>query len=303
MLFNSVEQELWRIFTFYALHADASQPDQMRPAIFLRFSKDCQIISKRLPPTAVELEVTRLLRSKSDIQDTPNAPLLVSYADFLQLLEIMSVKIYSKDDPEIAIKRLLLENVLLLANRRVPSMEVYDIQNPEAHKLVKETFGKQLRRVFDYYLDKADKRRNQAVTAERMRQKDLRLLSNKELHTIHNSRAHILHNLKEICKAHKDFIGYKEYTQFCHDFALKSTSLLTAVQVGEIYLNVVTDAQDMSFEQFATCLVYMACVAYRDAHPDVTTESKLKALLIYMWKAVNDVSRTQQLLRGATSNN
>ncbi|RYG64335.1 hypothetical protein EON64_14215 [archaeon] len=240
----------------------------------------------------MELEVTRLLRSKSDIQETPNAPLLVSYADFLQLLEIMALKIYSKDAPEIAIKRLLLENVLLLANRRVPSMEVYDIQNAEAHKLVKETFGKQLRRVFDYYLDKADKRRNQAVTAERMRQKDLRLLSNKELHTIHNSRAHILHSLKEVCKAHKDFIGYKEYTQFCHDFALKSTSLLTAVQVGEIYLNVVTDAQDMSFDQFATCLIYMACVAYRDSHPDVTTESKVKALLIYMWKVSSSCPRS-----------
>lgn len=60
-MYNSVEQELWRIFTFYSLHGDPNQPEIMRPANFLRFAKDCQITSKKLTPTQIELEITRLV--------------------------------------------------------------------------------------------------------------------------------------------------------------------------------------------------------------------------------------------------
>ncbi len=56
-----IEQELWRIFTFYALHGDPMQPENLRPAHFLRFCKDCQILSKKLNPTVIELEVSRLV--------------------------------------------------------------------------------------------------------------------------------------------------------------------------------------------------------------------------------------------------
>ncbi len=61
MLYASVQEELWRIFTFYALHGDANQPETMRPANFLRFCKDCQIVSKKINPTAVELEIARMV--------------------------------------------------------------------------------------------------------------------------------------------------------------------------------------------------------------------------------------------------
>lgn len=56
-----IEQELWRIFTFYSLHGDPTQPENMRPAHFLRFCKDCQILSRKINPTAIELEVSKLV--------------------------------------------------------------------------------------------------------------------------------------------------------------------------------------------------------------------------------------------------
>jgi hypothetical protein len=58
-IYNSIEEELWRIFTFYALHSDPTMPEIMKPANFIRFCKDCQITSKKLTPSAVELEMTR----------------------------------------------------------------------------------------------------------------------------------------------------------------------------------------------------------------------------------------------------
>ena len=61
-IYNSIEQELWRIFTFYALHSDPTQPETIRPANFLRFAKDVQIVSKRLTAPTIELEITRHVR-------------------------------------------------------------------------------------------------------------------------------------------------------------------------------------------------------------------------------------------------
>lgn len=304
MLYNSIEQELWRIFTFYALHADASQPEALRPAIFLRFTKDCQIVSRRLPPMTVELEVTRLLRSK-DVADTANAT--INFSDFLQLLDILAIKIYPKDNAEIAVKRLLLENVLLLANRRVPSTELYDLSHVEANKVVRETFGKHLAKIFDYYLDRADKRRNAAVAAEKMHQKELRAVTNQDVTQLSQSKSHSLQQLKDLVKSQKDVISYKEYMQFCYDFNLKSTSLLTAVQVGEVFLNLVPLNRDakcesgMTFDLFLKALVYMAFVAFRDAPRSVASEDCVRALLLYMWKAVNDSDKTQRLVRSNRS--
>lgn len=60
-MYNSVEDELWKVFTFYSIHGDANQPEVMRPANFVRFCRDSQIISRKLKPTAVELEVARMV--------------------------------------------------------------------------------------------------------------------------------------------------------------------------------------------------------------------------------------------------
>jgi len=82
--------------------------------------------------------------------------------------------------------------------------------------------------------------------------------------------------------------------QFCHDFNLKSTSLLTAIQVGEIYLNIVPFNFElkamcgMSFDMFCQSILALASVAYRDCSPLVPPADKVRALLLYMWKTVND---------------
>ena len=62
--FNSVEEELWRIFTFYALYSDPTQPQVWKAPTFIRFAKECQIISnksKTLCTSAVELDIARLV--------------------------------------------------------------------------------------------------------------------------------------------------------------------------------------------------------------------------------------------------
>jgi len=182
MIYNSIEEELWRIFTFYALHSDPTQPEVLKPANFIKFCKDCQITSKKFTTSSVELEIARLVscgcvliyftcpslcrffrnvqaRMKSQGVDyiLSNA---INFIDFMQLLEMVSVKvidtgkvacysfylqlhqltrfkynttpqIYPRDSPEVAAKRLVLENVLLLAHRRTPLNDYFDLENVE----------------------------------------------------------------------------------------------------------------------------------------------------------------------------
>eukprot|EP00981_Chlorochromonas_danica_P006343 scaffold1365_cov163-Ochromonas_danica.AAC.33 len=278
----------------------------MRPAVFLRFCKDCQIVSKRMPGTAVELEVARFLKTKENVA-VETVGVMITFADFLCLLDLFAAKIHSKDHSEIAVKRLLLENVLVLANRRVPSMEVYDLDDTAANHVLKETYGKCLMNIFHYYLDRAEKRRNAIVAAEKMRHKDLRALTNAETSRLQERKTAVLTQLQETVKGQRDVISYKEYMQFCYDFNLKSTSLLTAVQVGEIFLNLAPLHVDgpreagLTSELFLRALTYMSFVAYRDLPASVTAENKIKALLLYMWKAVNDSDRTQRLVRNNRS--
>lgn len=59
MIYNSIEEELWRIFSFYTLHADPISPNLMKLANFIRFCKDCQIISKKVTTYLIEIEVTK----------------------------------------------------------------------------------------------------------------------------------------------------------------------------------------------------------------------------------------------------
>ncbi len=98
--------------------------------------------------------------------------------------------------------------------------------------------------------------------------------------------------------------------QFCQDYTLKSTALLTAIEVGEIFLNVVPLQSEfkylelgMNFDMFQQVLIYLAMVAFRDCGPEIEPQYKVKALLLYMWKAVNNTAKTKQFAQGNDRSN
>jgi hypothetical protein len=106
------------------------------------------------------------------------------------------------------------------------------------------------------------------------------------------------------------------HSQFAHDFGLKAVNLLTATQIGEIFLSIVplqtsshsdnTKHRDnesagegmmvagMGFEQFSRSILFMALVAHRTLY--VPTVFRVKALLLHMWKMSNDGGRTLSVL-------
>lgn len=58
---NTIEAELWRIFSFYSLHSDPTLPEQLKVPSFIRFCKDSQIISNKLRGAQIELEIARVV--------------------------------------------------------------------------------------------------------------------------------------------------------------------------------------------------------------------------------------------------
>jgi len=312
---SNIEAELWRIFTFYALHADANVPDMWRINQFVRFAKDCQITSSKFMVSELELEIVRLVRNKrkakggvrsNDFDSTHTIQLF--FPDFLQLLEIVAVRVYptapsgksGNIDASVSLRRLLLENVLLLASRRSDTVEniCNTTKDADVEAVMTATFAKPLMAVFKYYIEKADKRRSQELAAEAVKQGVTRSdFSNRQLTKQEQSASQ---RVRDALRAQKDLISYKEFTSFCQDFTLKSTALLTAIQVGEVFLNVVPVhpttklLRGMTFTAFTQSLVAMAMLAYKEHQ--ISPRNKVMALLHFMWKAVNQGDKAKSAL-------
>lgn len=307
--------ELWSIFTLYSLLADPTNPEQLKVANFLRFAKDSQIISKKLTSTDVELELAKLIRDRRHNETLTlenkkqnyhyNTSFALDFQDFLNCIDhlgtcsiyrlllyfvllthsFVAPKVYDKDPPDAAIRRLLLENVLFLSCRRVK--DLLPLDDPlinEAFVLIKDTFGKSLYNIFTYYYLEAIKKRN--ITT---------------LDTDNNTNDHVTASEKSSNKRRKEAISFKEYSSFCHDFGLKSTSLLTAIQVGEVFFTCVKldystkKLKGMDFEAFCLAILHLGLVAYRDAHESIAPKHKIMGLLLYMWKKVNNKEKVTEI--------
>lgn len=208
---------------------------------------------------------------------------------------------------EIATRRVLLENVLPLANRRTVLSLRYNSQDPEAWKVIKQ-FQRGLRQIFGYYVSKAELRRNNWVAEQVTLVSRLEGLGSQIAPAILEEEIQRMRLMKETAQQQRELISYKEFMQFCQDFSLKSTSFLTALQAADIFLQVVPldprlkSTKGMTFDAFAEALILMAHLAYRTTQAsaaDLGTNAanKLKALLLYVWKAINNHDRTCKLLR------
>lgn len=290
--------ELWSIFTLYSLLADPTNPEQLKVANFLRFAKDSQIISKKLTSTDVELELAKLVRDRRHDEALVmenkkqsyhyNTSFSLDFQDFLNCIDHLAPKVYDKDPPDIAIRRLLLENVLFLSCRRVKdSLPLDDPLINEAYLLIKDTFGKSLHNIFTYYYLEAIKKRN-ITTVD-------------SVGTTTTSDSAAEHSEKSSNKKRKEVISFKEYSSFCHDFGLKSTSLLTAIQVGEVFFSCVKldyaqkKLKGMDFDAFCLAILHLGLVAYRDAHESISPKHKIMGLLLYMWKKVNNKEKVTEI--------
>jgi hypothetical protein len=265
----------------------------------------------------VELELAKLMKSKRHVdnvgQTKYSTSLSIEFPDFLILLQRFSRRCFPDANPTAAFRKLLLENVFLLANRRFMLRNAYNIHNKEAKEFI-SSFQKVLSPIFHYYLDLAEKRRNTALAGKisKMISGNLDLSPNldrsppdskssKSEPSSSDSTLLAIQRLKSLAKSQRELLGYQEYLQFCIDFKLRSTSLITAVQTAEVYLEVVPYDNDikgtkgMDFEGFQETLLYISMIAFQQLNTsgseaslyEVSPLNKLKALFLFLWKAIN----------------
>jgi hypothetical protein len=174
-----IVEELWRIFTFYSLHTDPAQPETLKVANFLKIMKDTQIISKKLTAATIELETTRVARERRNSTGIEskagnnqvghivyNTSTSLSFNDFIHLLDILSSKVYPNLSQEVSTRRMLLENIIPLASRRIP-LTLTETTSTNANPInVSDQFSKPFQSIFNYYLEKATNRRNSIIALD-----------------------------------------------------------------------------------------------------------------------------------------
>ena len=99
----SIEEALWRIFTFYA---DARRPDRLPSRQFLAFCRDCQLLRGKADRAAAEVLVRTRLKGRQNH---------LTFVDFAEILAAFSQTLRPGED---AFRDVLLEHVLPLAKRR-----------------------------------------------------------------------------------------------------------------------------------------------------------------------------------------
>lgn len=298
---TTILDELWRIFSYYTMHSNAvSVPDLLKINNLTKLLTDTQIVVDRTKMRKFELQIIQCLRLMRPTDYDYRPTLMITFAEFIKLLDPISLIVYPKSKPNIAFRRLLLENILLLGSRRTLLPVSKILGHEQGIHFISETFGDSLENIFDYYARLSLQRKNKEAAAKL---KGSTLAA--DVYSMDNSSGE--KKLKKKKKQTDDYnegrIDFKDYNQFIVDFNLKSSSFLSALQLGDIYLNVVQLKTDdltlsgMTIENFYEILLRIAVFAYRNLEGEYPLQNKIKALFVHMWKAVNT---DDKLHRGIT---
>ncbi len=223
-------------------------------------------------------------------------PTLMTYGDFLDVLMSCAPKVYPDADASEVFQKLLLENVLPLAARRAPTdISVY-LEDDGVSKILGERLGEGLSGIFEYYTDLSDRRRKKVAAQEVSEMAKLRG-GHGQVVTTNKAKAKRLRDLK-------DHLGYPEFIQLCQDFKLIALSQITTIQAGDIFLSSCgahhggDSAKDLTLDEFRSLLVRIAVTAYEGAHESIDIPTKVKGLMLFLWKAVNTADATEKAVNG-----
>ena len=271
---GSVELELWNIFTYYTLHGNPQDPEHLKCNQFVRLAKDADILGRKtsklnnVAQADVELSFKAAIRSKN--RRTTKKELL-TYSDFLNCLNQLAPRVYPRSNKDTVFQQLLLENLLPLASRRNPEPMSEQLQADDIQKIL-EYYMPGLEQIFLFYSDISERRQRQASAkgkggggAKRRAAEDP-----------------------------TPEVMYPEYQQFCSQYKLTSSELISQLQAGDIFLcstkqsQAGDDCAPLTMEDFAEVLFRASRMAYSTSVGSSPTD-KLNALFLHMWKSVNNI--------------
>lgn len=310
----SVESELWHIFTFYSLHGNPLDPEHIRCTQFVKLARDCQMVGSTLSeadPPLLEADIQVAYTAEVKRADRSTAPTSsgggafgsggsggsggvalqkMNYNDFLTALMKISIKVYPRSRTvDEAFQRLLMDNVLPLASRRVPDnidmfLEAEDVQRLFAY------YSDALEGIFTFYAT-SDKRSAAALVASAVKAGHLASGPYAGAHTLTVSGRSPARATRG-ANTMKEAMGYPEFLKFAADFDLSSSVILSTLEIGDIYLSSLrcpdhdSTIRKLTFPEFWEALVRCALVAYSKIS-DSSVLDKIRGLFLYMWRAIN----------------
>eukprot|EP01038_Epipyxis_sp_PR26KG_P014795 gene14795-19879_t len=239
----------------------------------------------------------------------------LEFDQFVTSLIHIAVKCYpSSQSKEEAMQQLLLENILPLASRRAP-ISVSKLMNQSPIESLFKYYEDSFLELFMFYCSStegAGKSKN-ITTSYHSSQKtfdeqnpDLaqglqespnnRTRANSNSSNVNNKNSQNNNNTSlnspvlNSPNSRQQRMAYADFVyRFANDFGLQTSLGLTNLELGEIFLsstsinNFSTSLRKMEFSEFWEAFVRCALVAFK-SKTEITTENKVKGLLLYVWK-------------------
>ena len=293
---SSVEEELWNIFTFYALHGNARDPEHLKLQQFVRFCTDCDILKRRpgvhpLKQADINLVFTAEIKSKTRRTQKKD---MLTYSDWLNCLMKIAPRLHPRSPKDSVFHQLLMENVLPLASRRQPEPFTEHLKDPEVQDLL-DQFADALQQIFLFYAD----------LSERRKRKEASHMHDRATRAAARAGAGVgqLPPRASVARPRSRFdepiaeMHYAEYQRFMSDYRLNRKELVSALQAGDIYLCSIKphegadQAMALTEEEFHEVLLRVARMAF-SRYTGATQAKKLQQMMLEMWKAVNNKDAT-----------
>ena len=321
----SIEEELWNIYSYAALHGNPKDPSRLSSNALLKMCRetwllDATMTEKPITPAEVQLFFKSEQQSPekggaasgrgvTTASSTSAKSDKLNYTEFLSCLIRIAHRCYpSCKSPEEAMQQLLMDNILPLASRRKPGDMSAIVKQPPVIDLFKY-YEDALLQLFRFYATASAKsggsKSSLNTTSERDKSFDeaaerIKAQQKKQQQTpgsksgVGGSSSGMGGGSSSKRAGENSLanaIGYQDFVKFSADFGMQSSMGLTTLDLGDIYLSVIqmgnfeASVRKMTFREFWEALVRCALLAFR-TNTRLTNEEKLKCMFLYMWRHI-----------------
>ena len=301
---NTVEYELWNIYTYYALHGNPRDPAHLTRNSLFKLCKEIMLL---------EVTMTEKLLTQADLNLLFNAQLAesksarkansfttntdkcdrIDYDEYISCLIRIAKKCYpSCSDSEDALHQLLMDNILPLASRRKPIDISAYLQIPSIVAL-QMYYKEALLELFRFYATASEHNakgkimmRSTSSTSNRAKTFD------EQKEELEEAKANsILQN------SLANRLDYNDFIRFGQDMGFSALGL-TILDLGDIYLSVLAmnsfkpALRKINFDEFWEAFVRCALIAYKE-HKTLSAEDKLKGMFLALWRHLQSSVKSQ----------
>ena len=290
----NIEIELWNIFTCYTLHGSPRDPGRIAETQFLKLLRDTMVMDGTMTDEVLTQSMLHLIWTtelKTRVKDKKKKAELdrLEYKEFLSCLIRVATRCYpSCEDPEESMHQLLMDNILPMAARRRPFSMSSFVKQPNIVALF-EYYHDALTEIFKHYGKNAESLSKRMFKASAATSKSFdeekQLIAESQL----LSKTQREENKKTFSKKNETRLAYGEFLKFSSDFGLSSSMGLSTLDLGDIYLSVIsetnfeTTVRSVNFSEFWEVLVRCAFVAFKDSK-GVASADKIKGMFLYIWR-------------------